>query len=94
MAAGEFDDLTGMSSVIRHRRESWDHLARVWPDIAHQLAAVNDTETYGQEAGFSAVQVALRAGHDPSVARRHYTGRVDEADAALARSIASLLTPD
>lgn len=49
-------------------------------------------ETYGQEAGFSAVQVALRAGHDPSVARRHYTGRVDDADVALAQSIAALLT--
>ena len=30
-------------------------------------------ETYGQNLGFSPVQVALRAGHDPSVAAKHYT---------------------
>ena len=40
---GDYDDLAGMSSVIRHQRESWDRLARVWPDIAHQLAVVNDS---------------------------------------------------
>lgn len=48
-------------------------------------------ETYGQEAGFSPVQVALRAGHDPSVAARHYTGSVAETDRALAMAVASLL---
>jgi len=48
-------------------------------------------ETQGQELGFSTVQVAIRAGHDPSVARRHYTGKVDSADLKLAESIASLL---
>jgi integrase len=31
-------------------------------------------ETYGQNLGHSPVQVALRAGHDPSVAAKHYTG--------------------
>ena len=32
-------------------------------------------ETYGQEMGYSVAQVAMRAGHDPSVAARHYSGR-------------------
>jgi hypothetical protein len=50
-------------------------------------------ETYGQDLGFSPVQVALRAGHDPSVAARNYTGKVAEADRELARAVASLLVP-
>ena len=33
-------------------------------------------ETYGQEMGYSRVQVAMRAGHDPTVAAKHYSGRV------------------
>lgn len=49
-------------------------------------------ETYGQDQGFSAAQVAMRAGHDPSVAAKHYTGNVVEADRALASAVASLLT--
>ena len=49
-------------------------------------------ETYGQEAGFSLAQVAIRAGHDPAVAATHYTGRVSETDRALARAIEALLT--
>ncbi len=48
-------------------------------------------ETYGQELGYSAVQVAIRAGHDPAVARRHYTGKVDDADRALSVAIANLV---
>jgi len=48
-------------------------------------------ETYGQNLGFSAVQVALRAGHDPSVAAKHYTGSVASADRALAKAVAALL---
>ena len=48
-------------------------------------------ETYGQHLGFSAVQVALRAGHDPSIAARHYSGNAAEADRALADALASLL---
>jgi integrase len=48
-------------------------------------------ETYGQNLGFSAVQVALRAGHDPSVAARHYTGSLLETDRALATAVAALL---
>lgn len=48
-------------------------------------------ETYGQNLGFSAVQVALRAGHDPSVAAKHYTGSVAKADRALASAVAALL---
>lgn len=48
-------------------------------------------ETYGQNAGFSPIQVAMRAGHDPSVAAKHYTGNVEEVDRALATAVASLL---
>ena len=48
-------------------------------------------DTYGQELGFPLVQVAARAGHDPAVAARHYTGRVSETDRALASAIAELL---
>ena len=36
-------------------------------------------------------QVAMRAGHDPSVAARHYSGRVVETDRELAQAVASLL---
>ena len=50
-------------------------------------------ETSGQEMGYSVSQVAMRAGHDPSVAARHYSGRVVETDRELANAVASLLTP-
>ena len=50
-------------------------------------------ETYGQEMGYSVAQVAMRAGHDPSVAARHYSGRVVETDRDLAEAVASLLSP-
>lgn len=50
-------------------------------------------ETYGQDLGFSQAQVAMRAGHDPSVAAKHYTGTVESADRALAAAVASLLVP-
>ena len=48
-------------------------------------------ETYGQEMGFSITQVAMRAGHDPSIAAKHYSARVSETDRALATAVASLL---
>jgi hypothetical protein len=48
-------------------------------------------DTYGQELGFSAAQVALRAGHDPAVAARFYTGRVDETDRDLSNAMSDLL---
>jgi integrase len=48
-------------------------------------------ETYGQDLGFAPSQVALRAGHDPSVAARHYTGKIAEADRAIADGLSSLL---
>jgi len=51
-------------------------------------------ETYGQEMGYSRSQVAMRAGHDPSVAARHYSGRVEETDRDLANAVASLLAPE
>jgi len=33
-------------------------------------------ETYAQDLGFSVAQVAMRAGHDPSVAAKYCTGNV------------------
>jgi integrase len=50
-------------------------------------------ETYGQEMGYSVTQVAMRAGHDPSIAAKHYSGRVSETDRALATAVASLIAP-
>lgn len=50
-------------------------------------------ETYGQEMGYSVAQVAMRAGHDPSVAARHYSGRVVQTDRDPAAAVASLLQP-
>jgi integrase len=50
-------------------------------------------ETYGQEMGYSVAQVAMRAGHDPAIAAKHYSGRVSETDRALANAVASLLVP-
>ena len=50
-------------------------------------------ETYGQEMGYSVTQVAMRAGHDPSIAAKHYSGRVSETDRALAEAVASLIAP-
>jgi len=50
-------------------------------------------ETYGQEMGYSVTQVAMRAGHDPSIAAKHYSGRVTETDRALATAVASLIKP-
>jgi integrase len=50
-------------------------------------------ETYGQEMGYSVAQVAMRAGHDPSVAARHYSGRVVDTDRELANAVAGLLRP-
>jgi integrase len=51
-------------------------------------------ETYGQDLGFSPVQVAMRAGHDPSLAAKHYTGSIEETDRALSLAVASLLVSD
>ena len=51
-------------------------------------------ETYGQDLGFSPVQVAMRAGHDPSVAAKHYTGALAETDRALATAVSGLLSGD
>lgn len=49
-------------------------------------------DTYGPDLGFAPVQVALRAGHDPSVAAKYYTGSVAEADRRLAEGIAGLIS--
>lgn len=51
-------------------------------------------ETYGQEMGYSVTHVAMRAGHDPSIAAKHYSGRVSETDRALAKAVASLIAPN
>jgi integrase len=50
-------------------------------------------ETYGQEMGYSVTQVAMRAGHDPSIAAKHYSGRVSETGCRLAAAVASLIAP-
>lgn len=47
-------------------------------------------DTYGQELGFSLAQVAMRAGHDPAVASKHYTGRVGQSDREIAAALARL----
>ena len=47
----------------------------------------------GQEMGYSVTQVAMRAGHDPSIAAKHYSGCVSETDRALAEALASLIAP-
>jgi integrase len=49
-------------------------------------------ETYGQVLGFSLSEVALRAGHDPAVAARFYTGRVAKSDLDLATAVEGLLS--
>jgi integrase len=49
-------------------------------------------ETYAQDLGFAPATVAMRAGHDPSVMSKHYTGRIEEADRALASAVAALIT--
>lgn len=48
-------------------------------------------DTYGQELGFTLTQVAMRAGHDPAVAARHYTGKVRESDREMADALSGLL---
>lgn len=50
-------------------------------------------ETYGQDLGFSPVEVAMRAGHDPSVAANHYTGSIEETDRALSVAVAPCWCP-
>jgi len=49
-------------------------------------------DTYGQELGLSLAQVSMRAGHDPAVASKHYTGRVVQSDGELADAIGALVT--
>ena len=44
-------------------------------------------ETYGQEMGYSVAEVAMRAGHDPAVAAKHYSGRVVETDRGWPRPL-------
>jgi integrase len=48
-------------------------------------------DTYGQELGFTTEQVAARAGHDPTVARRYYTGTAAATDRRLSAALASAL---
>ena len=50
-------------------------------------------DTYGQELGFTDVEVANRAGHDPAVARKHYTGVRAATDRRLSEGLAGLLSP-
>jgi hypothetical protein len=50
-------------------------------------------ETYGQEWATRSRKSPLRAGRNPSVAARYYSGKVAETDRALAEAVASLLAP-
>ena len=71
------------SSVALRDRLGFDHLS--FKSLRRFM------DTYGQELGFSMAQVAMRAGHDPAVAGKHYTGRVNQADRDLATAMAHLL---
>lgn len=51
-------------------------------------------DTYAQELGFSLAQVSLRAGHDPAVASKHYTGRVSATDRAIADTFQAFLAAE
>jgi integrase len=51
-------------------------------------------DTYGQELGFSLGQVADRAGHDPSVAQKHYTSVTKAKDRELSAALATLVDPE
>ena len=51
-------------------------------------------DTYGQELGFTLTQVAIRAGHDPAVASRHYTAKVSASDRDIAVALSNLLGGD
>lgn len=48
-------------------------------------------DTYGQDLGFTLAAVAARAGHDPAVAGKHYTGRVSPTDLKLSEGLAALV---
>lgn len=48
-------------------------------------------DTYGHDLGFTVSQVALRAGHDPSVASRHYIAKVGDTDRQIAEALAGLI---
>lgn len=76
------DTITQYFARLRHRLEL-DHIE--FKGLRRFM------DTYGQELGFSIAQVAMRAGHDPAVAGRHYTGRVTATDRDLATALAELL---
>jgi len=48
-------------------------------------------DTYGQELGVSMAQVAMRAGHEPVMAGKHYTGRVSQPHRELPTALSQLL---
>jgi integrase len=50
-------------------------------------------ESRALDAGFSAAEIAHRAGHDPNVLMRFYAGAVPESEKKLAEAVASLLAP-
>ncbi len=78
-------------SLTRSRSTSAGCVTRVGLDHLNFHDLRKFMETYGQEMGYSVTQVAMRAGHDPSIAAKHYSGRVGETDRALANAVASLL---
>jgi integrase len=78
------DSLTQFFVRVRER-VGLDHL------VFHSLRKF--METYAQDLGFAPAAVAMRAGHDPSVMAKHYTGRIEDADRSLAAAVAGLITP-
>jgi integrase len=78
------DSLTQFFLRVRER-VGLDHL------VFHSLRKF--METYAQDLGFAPAAVAMRAGHDPSVMAKHYTGRIEDADRSLATAVAGLITP-
>ena len=80
--AGEFDDMAGMNWVIRRPPRTWDHLARVWPDIGDQLGVVT-------EGVDDAIVSIGAAGWTETEQFNHFTGLRSQLD-SLAADLDSL----
>jgi hypothetical protein len=101
-ADGELPEAAFMFSNVVDSSVPWrpNWISHLFAELRSQAGVSTDIkfkqlrkfmETYGQDLGFSLAQVPIRAGHDPAVASRHYTGRVAETDRALAEAIEGLL---
>jgi integrase len=100
-AGGTLDDDAYLFSEDLQGRTHWSE--SIVTKFFAKLADDNDLEqytfkhlrkfmdTWGQELGFSREDVAKRAGHDPEVAWKAYTGQVAAKDRALSAAIADHL---